>query len=157
MAEISDGDVVLLQNVRYDPRETSKDEAERAALAAELADLADLYVTDGFGVVHRKQASVYDVAELLPNAAGLLVEKEATSFQKVLTDPDRPYVVVLGGSKVSDKLGVINNLIASVDRLLIGGGMCLHVPRREGLQHGRRLAVRGRSDRGGQGPTWPTP
>jgi len=109
--------------VRFDSRETSKDAAERQALAAEWASLADLYVSDGFGVVHRKQASVTDLAELLPNAAGLLVEKEVKSFAKVLADPERPYVVILGGSKVSDKLGVIDNLIDSVDRLLIGGGM----------------------------------
>jgi len=123
VAALQPGQVALLENVRFDGRETSKDEAQRKELAAELAALADVYVSDGFGVVHRKQASVTDVAELLPNAAGLLVEKEVTSFSKVLSDPDRPYVVILGGSKVSDKLGVINNLIDSVDRLLIGGGM----------------------------------
>jgi phosphoglycerate kinase len=123
VAALAPGQVALLENVRFDGRETSKDEAQRKELAAELAALADVYVSDGFGVVHRKQASVTDVAELLPNAAGLLVEKEVTSFSKVLADPDRPYVVILGGSKVSDKLGVIDNLIDSVDRLLIGGGM----------------------------------
>lgn len=121
---MSNGDVVLLENIRFDPRETSKDEAERGALADELAALADLYVSDGFGVVHRKQASVTDVAERLPHAAGGLVLKEAQVFQKVLSDPDRPYAVVLGGAKVSDKLGVITNLLKNVDRLLIGGGMC---------------------------------
>lgn len=123
VAALEAGQVALLENVRFDPREASKDAAQRKELAAELASLADVYVSDGFGVVHRKQASVTDVAELLPNAAGLLVEKEVNSFAKVLADPDRPYVVILGGSKVSDKLGVINNLIDSVDRLLIGGGM----------------------------------
>ncbi len=123
VAALEPGQVALLENVRFDPREASKDAAQRKELAAELASLADVYVSDGFGVVHRKQASVTDVAELLPNAAGLLVEKEVNSFAKVLADPDRPYVVILGGSKVSDKLGVINNLIDSVDRLLIGGGM----------------------------------
>jgi phosphoglycerate kinase len=123
VAALAPGQVALLENVRFDGRETSKDEAQRKELAAELAALAEVYVSDGFGVVHRKQASVTDVAELLPNAAGLLVEKEVTSFSKVLADPDRPYVVILGGSKVSDKLGVIDNLIDSVDRLLIGGGM----------------------------------
>ncbi len=122
-AALQPGDVALLENVRFDARETSKDHAQRQELAAELAALADVYVSDGFGVVHRKQASVTDVAELLPAAAGLLVEKEVTSFSQVLADPARPYVVILGGSKVSDKLGVINNLIDSVDRLLIGGGM----------------------------------
>ena len=123
VAALQPGQVALLENIRFDARETSKDEAQRKELAAELAAMADVYVSDGFGVVHRKQASVTDVAELLPNAAGLLVEKEVKSFSKVLADPDRPYVVILGGSKVSDKLGVIDNLIDSVDRLLIGGGM----------------------------------
>lgn len=119
----SPGDVVLLENIRFDARETSKDAQERQALAAELAALADLYVSDGFGVVHRNQASVTDVARLLPNAAGRLVHKEASVFGKIMADPARPFVVILGGSKVSDKLGVIGNLITRVDRLLIGGGM----------------------------------
>lgn len=123
VAALQPGQVALLENIRFDARETSKDQAQRAELASELASLADVYVSDGFGVVHRKQASVTDVAALLPNAAGLLVEKEVRSFSKVLSEPDRPYVVILGGSKVSDKLGVINNLIDSVDRLIIGGGM----------------------------------
>ena len=120
---LGDGDVLLLENIRFDPRETSKDAGERASLAAELAALADVYVSEGFGVVHREQASVTDVARLLPNAAGRLVHKEATVFAGLLADPARPYVVVLGGSKVSDKLGVIGNLLGRVDRLLIGGGM----------------------------------
>lgn len=118
------GKVVLLENIRFDAREASKDPAERAALAAELAAGRDAYVSDGFGVLHREQASVTDVARLLPNAAGRLVEKEITSFATVLTNPARPYTVVLGGSKVSDKLGVIDNLLKSVDQLIIGGGMC---------------------------------
>lgn len=117
------GEVVVLENIRFDARETSKDQSERAALASDLARYADLFVSDGFGVVHREQASVTDVARLLPHAAGYLVNSEASVFSKVLEDPDRPYVVVLGGSKVSDKLGVIGNLLTSVDRLLIGGGM----------------------------------
>ena len=117
------GDVVLLENIRFDARETSKVAEERQALAAELAALADLYVSDGFGVVHRNQASVTDVARLLPNAAGRLVHKEATVFGGIMAEPARPFVVILGGSKVSDKLGVIGNLITRVDRLLIGGGM----------------------------------
>ncbi len=117
------GDVVLVENIRFDARETSKVAEERQALAAELAALADFYVSDGFGVVHRNQASVTDVARLLPNAAGRLVHKEATVFGGIMSDPARPFVVVLGGSKVSDKLGVIGNLITRVDRLLIGGGM----------------------------------
>jgi phosphoglycerate kinase len=124
VADMEDGDVVLLENVRYDARETSKDPAVRGALAAELAELADLFVSDGFGVVHREQASVTDVARLLPHAAGRLVLSEVEVFRTVLGNPDRPYVVVLGGSKVSDKLGVIENLLGSVDRLLVGGGMC---------------------------------
>lgn len=123
VAGLAPGDVVLLENIRFDSRETSKDPAQRAQLAGELAALADLYVSDGFGVVHREQASVTDVARLLPNAAGRLVQAEAEVFQRILSDPARPFVVVLGGSKVSDKLGVIGNLIGRVDRLLIGGGM----------------------------------
>jgi phosphoglycerate kinase len=123
-AALMDGQVALLENVRFDSRETSKDAAVRGQLAAELAALADVFVSDGFGVVHREQASVTDVARLLPHAAGLLVLSEAKVFGKVLHNPERPYVVVLGGSKVSDKLGVIQNLLTSVDRLLVGGGMC---------------------------------
>ena len=139
VAALADGGVVLLENIRFDPRETSKDPAERAALADELAALADLYVSDGFGVVHRKQASVTDVAERLPRAAGGLVLKEAQVFNKVLSDPDRPYVVVLGGAKVSDKLGVITNLLKSVDRLLIGGGMCYTFLAAKGYNVGNSL------------------
>ena len=123
VAAMNPSDVVLLENIRFDARETSKDPQARAALAAELASLADLYVSDGFGVVHREQASVTDIAQLLPSAAGRLVHKEASVFARLLADPARPYVVILGGSKVSDKLGVIGNLIGRVDRLLIGGGM----------------------------------
>lgn len=117
------GEVVLLENIRFDPRETSKDPGERGALARELAANADLFVSEGFGVVHREQASVTDVAALLPNAAGLLVAREADVFTSLLGNPARPFVVILGGAKVSDKLGVIGNLIPRVDRLLIGGGM----------------------------------
>ncbi|MFM8514722.1 MAG: phosphoglycerate kinase [Actinomycetota bacterium] len=117
------GDVILVENIRFDPRETSKDTEERQSLARELASSADLFVSEGFGVVHREQASVTDVAQLLPNAAGLLVAREATVFAGILENPDRPFVVILGGAKVSDKLGVIGNLIPRVDRLLIGGGM----------------------------------
>jgi phosphoglycerate kinase len=118
------GDVALLENVRFDARETSKEVTERTALASELAAFADAFVSDGFGVVHREQASVTDVARLLPHAAGLLVESETKVFRKVLDDPERPYTVVLGGSKVSDKLGVISHLLQKVDTLIIGGGMC---------------------------------
>jgi phosphoglycerate kinase len=124
VAGLGDGDVALLENVRFDAREDSKDPAQRAELATELAALADVFVSEGFGVVHREQASVTDVARLLPHAAGRLVLSEVEVFRKVLGDPDRPYAVVLGGSKVSDKLGVISNLLTSVDRLLVGGGMC---------------------------------
>ncbi|MCA5893573.1 phosphoglycerate kinase [Isoptericola sp. NEAU-Y5] len=123
VADLADGRVALLENVRFDARETSKVDGERKELARELADLADAFVSDGFGVVHRKQASVYDVAELLPAAAGDLVLKEVESLSRATTDPERPYAVVLGGSKVSDKLGVIANLLTKADRLLIGGGM----------------------------------
>jgi phosphoglycerate kinase len=123
VAGLADGDVALLENVRFEPAETSKDEAERASLAASLAELGDLYVGDGFGVVHRKQASVYDLAELLPHAAGDLVTTEVAVLERLTRSPERPYVVVLGGSKVSDKLGVISNLLKLADRLLIGGGM----------------------------------
>ncbi|MCR6494733.1 phosphoglycerate kinase [Cellulomonas sp. P24] len=123
VAALSAGEVAMLENIRFDPRETSKDEAERGALADDLAALADVYVSDGFGVVHRKQASVYDIALKLPAAVGSLVLKEVESLKRATEDPERPYVVVLGGSKVSDKLGVIENLIGKADRLLVGGGM----------------------------------
>ena len=133
------GTIVLLENIRFDPREASKDPAERAALAAELAAGRDAYVSDGFGVLHREQASVTDVAKLLPNAAGRLVEKEIRSFASVLDNPARPYTVVLGGSKVSDKLLVIDNLLKSVDRLIIGGGMCFTFLAAEGHAIGDSL------------------
>jgi phosphoglycerate kinase len=123
VAALQDGQIALLENIRFDPRETSKDDAERGALAADLAQLADVFVSDGFGVVHRKQASVYDVALVLPHAVGKLVLNEVESLKKATQDPARPYVVVLGGSKVSDKLGVIANLLTKADRLVIGGGM----------------------------------
>jgi phosphoglycerate kinase len=123
LSTLAPGSVLMLENVRFDPRETSKDAVERAELASELAELADAFVSDGFGVVHREQASVTDIARVLPGAAGRLVEREAGVFSKILADPARPFVVILGGSKVSDKLGVIGNLITKVDRLVIGGGM----------------------------------
>jgi phosphoglycerate kinase len=124
VAALGDGDVVMLENVRFEAAETSKDEAEREQLADRLAALADAFVDDAFGVVHRKQASVYDVALRLPHYAGRLVAREIDVLTRLTTDPQRPYVVVLGGSKVSDKLGVIEALLPKVDRLLIGGGMC---------------------------------
>ncbi|GIG54502.1 phosphoglycerate kinase [Demequina activiva] len=123
VAALEPAQVAMLENVRFDARETSKDDAEREALADALAELADAFVSDGFGVVHRKQASVYDIAKKLPSAAGLLVQNEVESLSRATTDPERPYAVVLGGSKVSDKLGVIENLLGKADRLLIGGGM----------------------------------
>ncbi len=122
--QLADGDVVLLENVRFDPAETSKDEAVRGELADRLAALADLYVDDAFGAVHRRHASVYDVAQRLPHAAGPLVAAEVAVLDRLTTDPARPYAVVLGGSKVSDKLKVIEALLPTVDTLLVGGGMC---------------------------------
>lgn len=139
VAGLADGDVALLENLRFNAGETSKDDAARGAFADELAALGDSYVNDGFGVSHRKQASVTDIAQRLPHAAGPLVLKEVEAFGKVLTDPDRPYVVVLGGSKVSDKLGVIDNLIAKVDRLVIGGGMCFTFLKAQGYDVGTSL------------------
>ena len=136
------GRVVMLENVRFDPRETSKDDAERGALADELAALAGpdgAFVSDGFGVVHRKQASVYDVAQRLPHYAGRLVLQELDVLRRLTGDPDRPYVVVLGGSKVSDKLAVIEALLPSVDRLLVGGGMCFTFLRAQGHGVGSSL------------------
>ncbi len=138
-AALNAGDVLMLENVRFDARETSKVDAEREELARELASLADAFVSDGFGVVHRKQASVYDVAQILPAAAGLLVQKEVESLGKAVTDPERPYAVVLGGSKVSDKLGVIANLLTKADRLLIGGGMVFTFLKAQGYEVGKSL------------------
>ncbi|MGJ9451438.1 phosphoglycerate kinase [Actinotignum sp. GS-2025c] len=136
---LNDGDIVLLQNVRYDKREDSKVDADREALAEEYAALADVFVSDGFGVVHRKQASVYDIAKLLPSAAGELVAKEINSLSKATADPERPYTVVLGGSKVSDKIGVIENLLDKADVLLIGGGMAFTFLRAKGYEIGSSL------------------
>ena len=139
VAAMGPGDVVLLENIRFDARETSKVSEERQALAAELGALADVYVSDGFGVVHRNQASVTDVARLLPNAAGRLVHQEASVFGAIMADPARPFVVVLGGAKVSDKLGVIGSLITRVDRLLIGGGMAYTFLAAQGHEVGTSL------------------
>jgi len=138
-ANLADGDVALLENVRFDKRETSKDAAERDALATELASLAEVYVSDGFGVVHRKQASVFDVATKLPHAVGGLVQKEVEALRKATDDPARPYAVVLGGAKVSDKLGVIENLLGKADRLLIGGGMVFTFLAAQGHPVGKSL------------------
>jgi phosphoglycerate kinase len=137
--DLDEGEVLLLENVRYDPREESKDEAARGELADELAALADVFVSDGFGVVHRKQASVYDVARKLPHAAGGLVLAEVEVLKKLTEDPARPYVVVLGGAKVSDKLAVIDNLIAKADKLLIGGGMVFTFLKAQGHEVGKSL------------------
>jgi 3-phosphoglycerate kinase len=123
VAGLADGDVALLENVRFESAETSKDDSERARLAAQIATLGDVYVGDGFGVVHRKQASVYDLPALLPHAAGDLVVAEVAVLRRLTENPARPYVVVLGGSKPSDKLSVIGNLLGLADRFLIGGGM----------------------------------
>ena len=139
VAAMEAGDVVLLENVRFDARETSKVEEERAELAKEYAALADVYVSDGFGVVHRAQASDYDVAKLLPSAAGELVFKEIDSLSRATENPERPYTVILGGSKVSDKLGVIANLIEVADRLLIGGGMAYTFLKAQGKEVGNSL------------------
>jgi phosphoglycerate kinase len=123
VAALEDGDVAVIENLRFNPGETSKDEAERREFAGQLAELGDALVSDGFGVVHRKQASVYELAQLLPSAAGLLIAAELDVLDRLTESPERPYTVVLGGSKVSDKLGVISHLLPRVDRLLIGGGM----------------------------------
>jgi phosphoglycerate kinase len=120
---LGDGDIALLENLRFNPGETSKDETERRAFAEQLARFGDAFVSDGFGVVHRKQASVYDLAQLLPSAAGLLISTELDVLDRLTENPERPYTVVLGGSKVSDKLGVIGHLLPRVNTLLIGGGM----------------------------------
>jgi phosphoglycerate kinase len=134
-----DGDVVLLENLRFNPGETAKSDDERAGFAAELASLADVFVSDGFGVVHRKQASVYDVARLLPSAVGGLVEAEVGVLRRLTHEPERPYAVVLGGAKVSDKLGVIDNLLQTADRLLIGGGMVFTFLKAQDYEVGRSL------------------
>ncbi|KNA93205.1 phosphoglycerate kinase [Gordonia sp. w5E2] len=139
---LTDGDVLLLENVRFDARETSKVDAERESMAAQLAELVGddgAFVSDGFGVVHRKQASVYDVAKLLPHYAGQLVEREVDVLTKLTTDPARPYAVVLGGSKVSDKLGVIESLAPKVDTLVIGGGMAFTFLAAQGHSVGKSL------------------
>jgi phosphoglycerate kinase len=136
---LQDGQVALLENVRFNPGETSKDDAERGAFADQLAALADAFVSDGFGVVHRKQASVYDVAQRLPHAMGGLVATEIEVLRRLTVDPERPYAVVLGGSKVSDKLGVIDNLLGKADRLLIGGGMVFTFLKAQGHEVGKSL------------------
>ncbi|MQS14437.1 phosphoglycerate kinase [Streptomyces kaniharaensis] len=139
VAALADGEVVLLENLRFNAGETSKDDAERKAFAEQLAALADLYVGDGFGAVHRKHASVYDLPALLPNAAGDLIATEVGVLKKLTEDVQRPYVVVLGGAKVSDKLGVIDNLLKKADRILIGGGMAYTFLKAKGHEVGISL------------------
>jgi phosphoglycerate kinase len=143
---LTDGDVLMVENIRFDPRETSKDDAERLALAKELAELVSAadgspgaFVSDGFGVVHRKQASVYDVASVLPHYAGTLVATEVKVLEQLTSSTERPYAVVLGGSKVSDKLAVIENLATKADSIVIGGGMCYTFLAAQGLSVGTSL------------------
>ncbi|RQX19351.1 phosphoglycerate kinase [Micromonospora ureilytica] len=139
VAGLADGQVALLENLRFNAGETSKDEAERGAFADQLAAFGDAYVDDAFGAVHRKHASVFDVPARLPHVAGRLVLREVEVLSKLTADPERPYVVVLGGSKVSDKLAVIEALLPTVDRLLIGGGMCFTFLKAQGLEVGTSL------------------
>jgi len=146
-ASLNDGDVGLLENVRFEQAETSKDDAERAGLAARLAAMAQLYVGDGFGALHRKHASVYDVPGLLPHAAGELVLAEVAVLRQLTHDPQRPYVVVLGGAKPSDKLAVIANLLDKADRLIIGGGMSYTFLAAQGHEVGKSLLEADQIDR----------
>ena len=139
VAALTDGQVLLLENLRFNAGETSKDDEVRTAFARELAGLAEFYVDDAFGAVHRKHASVYDVPALLPHYAGGLVLKEVEVLQKVSDSPEQPYVVVLGGSKVSDKLAVIQALLPKVDKLLVGGGMCFTFLKAQGHEVGKSL------------------
>jgi len=138
-AALAPGEILLLENIRFSAAETSKDEGERVALASELAKLADIYVGDGFGAVHRKHASVFDLAKILPHAAGNLVAAEVEVLKKLTVDPVRPYGVVLGGSKVSDKIGVISNLLGKVDVMAIGGGMLFTFLAAQGQEIGKSL------------------
>ncbi|WP_108252026.1 phosphoglycerate kinase [Planctomonas deserti] len=137
--KLTDGSVLVLENLRFNPEETSKDEAERRSFAEKLAAFADAFVSDGFGVVHRKQASVYELASLLPSAAGSLIASELEVLDRLTESPERPYAVVLGGSKVSDKLGVIEHLLPRVDTLLIGGGMVFTFLAAQGHSVGKSL------------------
>jgi len=139
VADLAPGGVLVCENVRFDDREASSDPAARAALAAEWAALADAYVLDGFGVAHREQASVTDLPALLPHAAGECVLAEVSAFRRILDDPARPYAVILGGAKVSDKLGVVGNLLPRVDSLLIGGGMAFTFLMAQGCSVGSSL------------------
>jgi len=136
---LDNGGVVVLENLRFNPGETSKDAAEREAFAAKLAEFGDFFISDGFGVVHRKQASVYELAKALPSAVGLLIEKELDVLTRLTSTPERPYAVVLGGSKVSDKLGVIDHLLPTVNKLLVGGGMVFTFLAAQGFKVGSSL------------------
>jgi phosphoglycerate kinase len=147
VGELGDGQLGILENVRFEPGETSKDDAERGAFADRLAALADLYVDDAFGAVHRKHASVYDVAQRLPHAAGPLIVTEVDVLKRLTDDPARPYAVVLGGSKVSDKLAVIEALLPKVDTLLVGGGMCFTFLKAQGHDVGSSLLEDDQVDR----------
>ena len=146
VAALGDGDVAVLENVRFNAGETSKDDDVRRSFAGQLRQLADVFVSDGFGVVHRKQASVYDIALQLPSAMGGLVATEIDVLRRLTVDPERPYVVVLGGSKVSDKLGVIDNLLEKADKLLIGGGMVFTFLAAQGHEVGKSLLEEDRLD-----------
>lgn len=139
VAGLQDGQVAVLENLRFNPGETAKQDEERLSFARELAALGDAFVSDGFGVVHRKQASVYELATLLPSAAGELVLGEVESLRKVTDSPKRPFVVVLGGAKIADKLGVIDSLLGKADRILIGGGMAYTFQKAKGLEVGQSL------------------
>ena len=139
VSALADGQIAVLENLRFNPGETAKDDAERGAFAAQLAELGDVLVSDGFGVVHRKQASVYDLAKLVPSAAGLLIETELDVLDRLTEKPERPYTVVLGGSKVSDKLGVISHLLPRVDTILVGGGMVFTFLAAQGYKVGASL------------------
>ncbi|KQR25434.1 phosphoglycerate kinase [Microbacterium sp. Leaf151] len=146
VGSLENGEVAVIENLRFNAGETSKDESERQAFARELAGLGDALVSDGFGVVHRKQASVYDLAQLVPSAAGLLIQKELEVLDRLTENPERPYTVVLGGSKVSDKLGVIEHLLPRVDKLLVGGGMMFTFLVAEGYEVGASLLEKDQID-----------
>jgi phosphoglycerate kinase len=146
VGSLENGEVAVIENLRFNAGETSKDESDRQAFARELAGLGDALVSDGFGVVHRKQASVYDLAQLVPSAAGLLIQKELEVLDRLTENPERPYTVVLGGSKVSDKLGVIEHLLPRVDKLLVGGGMMFTFLVAEGYEVGASLLEKDQID-----------
>jgi phosphoglycerate kinase len=146
VAGLADGDVAMLENIRFEPAETSKDDAARAGLADRLAALAEVYVADGFGALHRKHASVYDLPARLPHSAGELVQAEVAVLEQLTSDPARPYVVVLGGAKPSDKLAVIANLLDKADRILIGGGMSYTFLAAQGYEVGKSLLEADRID-----------